>query len=123
MGNNKIFGLSDVIDSDKYKKKTVEEIITKNKKDFIKLCKLGYFFDDEVCKKAGYTKTIRNVRYDVVYADRQITKNNKKYSKDTKSVKEILKSLAVLDNSQYDDDLYEKEENLDTFELETENFI
>lgn len=106
----KYLELDDIIDNEKYKGKTVKEILESDRKKLISLCKEGYNFSDNVLKFARYTRTIRDEKIYFEFIDRSKTpvKNKKTLMKDSESnVKKILKELAVLDqsNNYYDEDI------------------
>lgn len=105
--------LNDIIDNDKYKNKTVREILENDRKKLITLSKEGYYFDDEVFKFARYTRTIRDEKIILEFVDRKVVKDKKKYSKDsTEKAKKFIQGLSVLDNDKYDID---KEDDIENY--------
>ena len=113
---NQVLNLNDKIKNEKYNNKTVAEIIENDRKELIRLSKDGYYFHDDVCKKAGYTRTIRDEKVVTEFIDKsKIAKDKKVYTKDTESVKKIIERLSTLDYNPYsyneegNDELVEEE--------------
>lgn len=104
-----IINLNDEIELSKNKKTKVIDIVN-NKQQIFKLLRKGFWFSDEVLERAGIKKTIRDVKIKVEYVDDKEV-DNKKYSKDKESIKNILKKLHTLENNdkEYVDELNEKE--------------
>lgn len=103
--------LEDIIDKGQFKNMTVNEIIEKDRHNLISLCKEGFDFTDEVFEKARYKRTIRDVKVTNVFVDRPQIKQ-KPLPKDTKSLKEILKSISTIDNISIDDDYDEMADDI-----------
>lgn len=80
----------------RYKDKSVEEIVAKNKAVIMKMIKDGYTFSDQVLKKVGLKKSIHGMKVSTQVVEHE--KDTKTYAKDTKRVSEILNSLRTLDN-------------------------
>lgn len=95
--------LDDIISKGQFKNLTVNEVIERDRHNIIDLCKQGFDFSDEVFEKARFKKIIRDVKVTNVLVDRPQIKE-KPLPKDTKSLKEILKSIATIDNISIDDD-------------------
>ena len=84
------------ITTGRYKGKTVNEVLEKDKKEIFYLIKKGVSFDDEVLSMSGITKKTSNVRFSQVFVEH--AKDNKIYEKDTASLSKILKELRTIDN-------------------------
>ena len=115
----KKISLKDKINDSNYKNKTIEEIININRKYIFELIKKGYDFDDEVLMKCNIKKTIKNQTVKLEIAEHQ--KDDKVYEKETESLKNIIKSLLIIDNQNitYEDVEIEydnKTENCNEFE-------
>lgn len=96
----KKLSLTDTLDSDKYKGKTIEQILDTDKRRMFKLLKLGYDFDDEVLEKYRFKRTIRDVKFVHEFVDKTPQPTSKKtLTKDTvENARKLMKSLATLDN-------------------------
>ena len=66
------------------------------KGEIFRLIKKGLQFDDEVLKEAHITKMIRDVKVESVIVPH--SKEKKTYTKETESLKNILKSINTLEN-------------------------
>lgn len=105
--------LTDIIDKGHFKDMTVNEIIEQDRHNLITLCKDGYNFSDEVFEKAKYKRIIRDVKVtNEVIFDRPKIKE-KPLPKDTKSLKEILKSLSTIDNISINENYDVAEDNIE----------
>lgn len=102
-------GMKDTVSVGKMKGIPVSEIVPIKGKIF-ELIKEGVEFDDEVLANAHIKKIIRDVRFDNVIAEHKPDKQ-KVYSKETESVKNILKSINTLDKQT--EELFTTDENVD----------
>ena len=92
----KLLTMSDTINVGKNKKVTVESLVP-IKGEIFKLIKKGLQFDDEVLKEAHITKIIRDVKVENEIVSHEKEKKSN-YSRETESLKSILKSVNVLEN-------------------------
>lgn len=88
--------LRDKIQGCKYKNKTIEEIISLDKKYIFQLIKQGYYFDDEVLEKSGIIKTVKQATVKLEIATHE--KDERVYEKETESIKQILKNILTIDS-------------------------
>ena len=91
----KLLTMNDTINIGKNKKVTVSDLVPIKGKIF-NLIKNGVQFDDEVLKESHITKTIRDVKVENVFVSHSPEK--KKYTKETESLKNILKSINTLES-------------------------
>lgn len=118
---DKIYDFDSVIDVEcKFKDLTVAEALNQDKKAVWKLIKNGLIIDftDEVLKEANISKNVRDEKVEHVFVDKVIKKSNKVYKKDTESLENIMKSLNVLDNSDYKYDQDDDDENDEIIDVE-----
>lgn len=112
MKKNKSLSLNSIINSGKFNKQTVNEVLTNNKRDIFSLIKEGFSFDDEVLKLAGIKKNVKNstVKNEIVEHD----KDTKVYEVDTTPLHKILKEISTIDNySFYENQDKTEEEDFD----------
>ena len=100
---NKKLNLNSIITVGKYNGKTVNEIIEEDRKAIIYLCQKGFYFEDEVFKKARYKHIIRDEKIIFEFVDKIKQKPQKIYKKDTENIKNIIEGLSTINNSSYDD--------------------
>lgn len=118
---NKILTLKDTINIGKGKRKVPVAELVESKGEIMNYIKNGYIFDDEVLKLAHITKRVGKPTVTIEVVDRKVAKE-KKYAKDTESLKNILKSLNTIDNQSTDDDFFTKNnEESDVFDITTED--
>ena len=89
------YGIDDTIKISKNKEILVSEIVGK-KGEVFNLIKRGFEFDDDVLKEAHITKIIRNER--VINTVGSHKGETKVYTKDTESLRNVLKTINTLDN-------------------------
>lgn len=98
--NNKL-STNDYIKIGKKKKVMVSDIIP-IKGEIFRYIKEGYQFEDEVLERAGIIKKISNERTETVVVNHKEIKE-KKYPKETESLRNILRSLNTIDNQKLGD--------------------
>ena len=91
----KLLTMNDSVNIGKNKKVLVSELVPIKGKIF-SLIKKGFLFDDEVLKESKIKKIIRDVKVTNVFVTH--TTESKTYSKETESLKNILKSINTLEN-------------------------
>lgn len=108
MKKNKSLSLNSIINSGKFNKQTVNEVLTNNKRDIFSLIKEGFSFDDEVLKLAGIKKNVKNstVKNEIVEHD----KDTKVYEVDTTPLHKILKEISTIDNYSFSENQDKTEE-------------
>lgn len=94
---NKKLTLNDTINVGKNKKVLISDLVN-IKGEIFKYVKKGFWFDDEVLEKAGIKRTIREVKSECVFIEKEKQLNVKTYPKETESLRNILKSINTLDN-------------------------
>jgi hypothetical protein len=104
---DKILSMSDTINVGRNKKVLVSDLVGV-KGEIFNLIKKGLRFDDEVLKEAHITKTIRDVRINNCDIEHKPIKN-KEYTKETESLKNILKSINTIDKIQESENYVENE--------------
>lgn len=93
---DKIYTMSDYVNIGKNKKIAISDVV-KVKGQIFNLIKKGFRFDDEVLKEAHIHKNVSNIKVYNEIAPRTET-SSKAYGKESESLKNILKSLNILDN-------------------------
>lgn len=93
---DKVYTMSDYVNIGKNKKIAISDVV-KMKEQIFNLIKKGFRFDDEVLKEAHIKKTISDIKVYNEIAPRTET-SSKAYGKESESLKNILKSLNILDN-------------------------
>lgn len=84
--------LDSVIEEGQYKGNKVSDLITDKKKIF-NLISRGYILSDEILRKAGIKKTIRDVHIKTIVVEHK--KDTRVYQKDTDSLSKIIKDLET----------------------------
>ena len=102
--------LKDKINVGKNKKILVSDLC-EVKGEIFKYIKRGYIFDDEVLIKAGIKKALRDVKTETVFVEHEKEKKSKHLPKETESLKNILKSINVLENIDNYNENYQQEDN------------
>lgn len=106
---NKKLTLNDTINVGKNKKVLISDLVS-IKGEIFNYIKKGFWFDDEVLEKAGIKRTVKEVKTECVFVDREKQPKLKTYPKETESLRNILKSINTLDNIA--DNYHEPEEIL-----------
>lgn len=91
----KLLTMNDTVNIGKNKKVLVSDLVP-IKGEIFRLIKKGLQFDDEVLKEAHIKKTIRDVKVESVFVTHSCEK--KTYTKETESLKNILKSINTIEN-------------------------
>ena len=81
----------------RYEGKSVDEVITRNRKAIFSMIKKGVMFDDEVLSIA-HIKKIEHPHTVTCEIERHANKSTKKYEKDTAKIDEILKEINTLEH-------------------------
>lgn len=86
-----------IADHGRYEGKTVEDVLTKNRKAIFAMIKKGVMFDDEVLAMAHIKHVVHpSVVYtEIVHHDNKPTK---KYEKDNAKLEDILKEINTLEH-------------------------
>jgi hypothetical protein len=95
----KLLTMNDTVNVGKNKKVLVSSLVP-IKGEIFKLIKKGLQFDDEVLKEAHIIKTIKDVKIQTTIVPH--SKEKKTYTKETESLKNILKSINTLENQASD---------------------
>ena len=89
------------VPSGKYKSTIVGEKLIKDKKEIFALMKDGYVFSRSVMEKAGFKPKINNVKFTNCVVEHE--QETRLYEKDTMVLKNILKSLHTIHNSEIEE--------------------
>ena len=77
---------------------TVKMVVMNNKKEIFALMKDGYVFSRSVMEEAGFKPKINNVKFTNCVVEHE--QETRLYEKDTMTLKNILKSLHTIHNSE-----------------------